>query len=151
MNSLVDPKIIEALYLASQVGVKIDLIIRGICCLRPGIKGISNNIRVISVIGRFLEHSRIFYLYNGGKKEVYIGSADWMTRNFVRRVEAITLVNDPNISHQLEEILRITLEDNSQAWQLSSNGNYVRRFPMSNQYEKNSQKIFMEMALKSIL
>jgi len=151
MNSLVDPKIIEALYLASQVGVKIDLIIRGICCLRPGIKGISNNIRVISVIGRFLEHSRIFYLYNGGKKEVYIGSADWMTRNFVRRVEAITLVNDPNISYKLEEILRITLEDNSQAWQLSSNGNYVRRFPMSNQYEKNSQKIFMEMALKSIL
>ena len=151
MNSLVDPKIIEALYLASQVGVKIDLIIRGICCLRPGIKGISNNIRVISVIGRFLEHSRIFYLYNGGKKEVYIGSADWMTRNFVRRVEAITLVNDPNISYKLEEILRITLEDNSQAWQLSSNGNYIRRFPMSNQYEKNSQKIFMEMALKSIL
>ena len=151
MNSLVDPKIIEALYLASQVGVKIDLIIRGICCLRPGIKGISNNIRVISVIGRFLEHSRIFYLYNGGKKEVYVGSADWMTRNFVRRVEAITLVNDPNISYKLEEILRITLEDNSQAWQLSSNGNYVRRFPMSNQYEKNSQKIFMEMALKSIL
>ena len=151
MNSLVDPKIIEALYLASQVGVKIDLIIRGICCLRPGIKGISNNIRVISVIGRFLEHSLIFYLYNGGKKEVYIGSADWMTRNFVRRVEAITLVNDPNISYKLEEILRITLEDNSQAWQLSSNGNYVRRFPMSNQYEKNSQKIFMEMALKSIL
>ena len=151
MNSLVDPKIIEALYLASQVGVKIDLIIRGICCLRPGIKGISNNIRVISVIGRFLEHSRIFYLYNGGKKEVYIGSADWMTRNFVRRVEAITLVNEPNISYKLEEILRITLEDNSQAWQLSSNGNYVRRFPMSNQYEKNSQKIFMEMALKSIL
>ena len=151
MNSLVDPKIIEALYLASQVGVKIDLIIRGICCLRPGIKGISNNIRVISVIGRFLEHSRIFYLYNGGKKEVYIGSADWMTRNFVRRVEAITLVNDPNISYKLEEILRITLEDNSQAWQLSSNGNYIRRFPMSNQYEKNSQKIFMEMELKSIL
>ena len=151
MNSLVDPKIIEALYLASQVGVKIDLIIRGICCLRPGIKGISNNIRVISVIGRFLEHSRIFYLYNGGKKEVYIGSADWMTRNFVRRVEAITLVNDPNISYKLEEILRITLEDNSQAWQLSSNGNYIRRFPMTNQYEKNSQKIFMEMALKSIL
>ena len=151
MNSLVDPKIIEALYLASQVGVKIDLIIRGICCLRPGIKGISNNIRVISVIGRFLEHSRIFYLYNGGKKEVYIGSADWMTRNFVRRVEAITLVNDPNISYKLEEILRITLEDNSQAWQLYSNGNYIRRFHMSNQYEKNSQKIFMEMALNSIL
>jgi polyphosphate kinase len=105
MNSLVDPKIIEALYLASQVGVKIDLIIRGICCLRPGIKGISNNIRVISVIGRFLEHSRIFYLYNGGKKEVYIGSADWMTRNFVRRVEAITLVNDPKIILKLGNCL----------------------------------------------
>lgn len=150
MNSLVDPEIIEALYLASQVGVKIDLIIRGICCLRPGIEGISSNIKVISIIGRFLEHSRIFYLYNGGRKEVYIGSADWMTRNFVRRVEAITLVDDLKISCELEEILRVMLGDNCQAWELKSSGNYVRRFPINSNYKKNSQKIFMKMALESL-
>ena len=89
MNALVDPQIIVALYEASQAGVKIDLIIWGICCLRPGVEGVSENIRVISIIGPFLEHSRMFYFFNGGDEEVYIGSADWMQRNLTRRIEAI--------------------------------------------------------------
>src|SRR5215210_4961469 len=94
MNALVDPAIIQDLYKASQAGVKIDLIVRGICCLRPGVPGISERIKVMSIIGRFLEHSRIFYFANGGDEEVYFGSADWMPRNFDRRVEVIARIED---------------------------------------------------------
>ena len=100
LNSLVDPEIIATLYEASQAGVGIDLIIRGTCSLRPGLEGISDNIKVISIIGRFLEHSRIFYFYNGGQEEVYIGSADWMSRNLNRRVEAVTPIKDPDIAKE---------------------------------------------------
>ncbi|MCZ0901434.1 phospholipase D-like domain-containing protein, partial [Microcoleus sp. HI-ES] len=124
MNALVDPQIIVALYEASQAGVKIDLIIRGICCLRPGVEGVSENIRVISIIGRFLEHSRMFYFFNGGDEEVYIGSADWMQRNLTRRVEAIVQVEDPTIAKELQEILGVMLADNRQAWDLQSGGHY---------------------------
>ncbi|MGL5032697.1 MAG: polyphosphate kinase 1, partial [Microcystaceae cyanobacterium] len=127
MNALVDPPIIRCLYEASQAGVKIDLIIRGVCALRPGMEGVSDNIRVISVIGRFLEHSRIFYFYNDSKEEVYIGSADWMSRNLNRRVEAITPVEDPQIIQELQEILGVLLADNRQAWELQSNGSYIQR------------------------
>ncbi|MEA5511714.1 polyphosphate kinase 1 [Crocosphaera sp. UHCC 0190] len=150
MNALVDPQMITSLYEASQAGVKIDLIVRGICCLRPGIEGVSENIHVISIVGRFLEHSRIFYFHNGGDEEIYIGSADWMTRNLSRRVEAITPIDDPAIAKELQEILGIMLADNRQAWDLQTNGSYIQRKPENDKQEQNSQKIFMKMALDSL-
>ncbi|BAQ65035.1 polyphosphate kinase 1 [Geminocystis sp. NIES-3709] len=150
MNSLVDVPVIEALYKASQAGVKIDLILRGICSLRPGIEGISDNIRVISIIGRFLEHSRIFYFHNNGDEEIYIGSADWMGRNLSRRVEAITPVEDPNLLKQLQEILGIMLSDNQQSWELQSDGSYIRRQCQPGEKELNTHNILMDMAIDSV-
>ncbi|PLZ98653.1 polyphosphate kinase 1, partial [Fischerella thermalis CCMEE 5328] len=149
MNSLVDPQIIATLYEASQAGVEIDLIIRGICCLRPGVPDVSANIRVISIIGRFLEHSRIFHFHNNGQDEIYIGSADWMPRNLDRRVEAVTPVEDPKILQNLQNILEIMLADNRQAWELKSDGSYVQRHPGKNEPERHTQNILMEMASKS--
>jgi polyphosphate kinase len=149
MNALVDKPIIEALYAASRAGVQIDLIIRGICCLRPGLPEVSENIRVISIIGRFLEHSRIFYFYNGGQEEVYIGSADWMTRNLTRRVEAVTPIAEPAIAKELEEILGIMLSDNRQAWELQSDGSYIQRRAANQGQESSTHVILMEKALKS--
>jgi polyphosphate kinase len=146
MNALVDPKIIIALYEASQAGVKIDLIIRGICCLRPGIAGVSENIRVISIIGRFLEHSRIFYFHNDGQDQVYIGSADWMPRNLVRRVEAVTPVENPHLLQDLQEILGVMLSDNRQAWELQPDGSYIQRQPDSPEQTQSTQTTLMEMA-----
>ncbi|KOP22692.1 polyphosphate kinase [Hapalosiphon sp. MRB220] len=149
MNSLVDPKIIATLYEASQTGVEIDLIIRGICCLRPGVPDVSENIRVISIIGRFLEHSRIFHFHNNGSDEIYIGSADWMPRNLDRRVEAVTPVEDPKIVQNLQNILEIMLADNRQAWELKSDGSYTQRHPDKDEPERHTQNILMEMAAKS--
>ncbi|BAY66294.1 polyphosphate kinase [Calothrix brevissima NIES-22] len=145
MNSLVDPQIITSLYAASQAGVKIDLIIRGICCLRPGLAGISENIRVISIIGRFLEHSRLFHFHNNGQDEVYIGSADWTPSNLDRRVEALTPVVDPKISQTLQDILEIMLADNRQAWDLQADGSYIQRRPRKHEPERSSQQILMEI------
>ncbi|BAZ29086.1 polyphosphate kinase [Cylindrospermum sp. NIES-4074] len=150
MNALVDPQIITTLYEASRAGVQIDLIVRGVCCLRPGLKDISENIRIISIIGRFLEHSRIFYFYNNGQEEIYIGSADWMRRNLDRRVEVITPVKDQDIAKDLQEILGIMLADNRQAWDLQSDGSYIQRRPCDDCPEANSQKTLMSMALRSI-
>jgi polyphosphate kinase len=150
MNALVDPQIISTLYTASRAGVKIDLIIRGICCLRPGIKDISDNINVISIIGRFLEHSRIFYFHNSGKEEIFIGSADWMPRNLDRRVEAITPILDPDIAKDLQEVLGILLADNRQAWELQSDGSYIQRRPGENCPEASSQQMLMEMVSHNI-
>ncbi|WP_431627267.1 polyphosphate kinase 1 [Alkalinema pantanalense] len=146
MNALVDPRIIRALYEASQAGVSIDLIIRGICCLKPGIAGVSENIRVISIIGRFLEHSRIFYFRNNGEEEILIGSADWMPRNLDRRVEAVVPVEDPELILDLQEMLGVMLADNRQAWELQSDGRYVQRRPSNGSHEQPSQKLFCEMA-----
>ena len=143
MNSLVDPEIISALYEASQVGVNIDLIIRGICCVRPKVKGLSDRIRVISVIGRFLEHSRIFYFSNGGEEQVYIGSADWMPRNLDARVEVITPVEEVSLIKELKQILEIILADNRQAWDLKADGTYIQRVPNDGEPEMSSQKHFM--------
>ena len=148
MNALVDPPIIQALYAASQAGVKIDLIIRGICCLRPNTEGLSENIRVISVVGRFLEHSRIFYFHNDGQEEMYIGSADWMTRNLSRRVEAISPIESPQAFLELQEILGILLADNRHAWELQSDGKYIQRQSPAEQIQ-SAQAVFMKMALKT--
>ena len=127
LNSLVDPEAIEALYEANRVGVKIDLIVRGICCLRPGVPGMSEHIRVISIVGRFLEHSRIYYFENAGNPKVLIGSADLMRRNLDRRVEALVPVERPELVALLKDILDTYLKDNVQAWRLNASGDYVRR------------------------
>ena len=129
MNSLVDAEIIQHLYEASQAGVNIDLIIRGICCLRPGMPGISDRIRVISIVGRFLEHSRIFYFGNDGNEEMYFGSADWMPRNFDRRVEVVAPIENRLLHHRVCSLLETCLADNRQAWDLHPNGAYVQRKP----------------------
>ncbi len=138
MNSLVDAKMIRLLYEASQAGVEIDLIVRGICCLRPGIKGVSDNIRVISVIGQFLEHSRIFCFHNNGQPEYYIGSADWMTRNLDRRVEAVTPVADPALMAELQDLLDIMLADNRQAWDMAPDGSFTQRRPAKGETERGT-------------
>ena len=127
MNALVDAEIIEALYAASQAGVEIDLVIRGICCLRPQVPGLSDRIRVISIIGRFLEHSRLWYFANDGAPEFYFGSADWMPRNFDRRVECAVPVDDPQLHPRLMALLDTCLADNRQAWELSPDGGYAKR------------------------
>lgn len=149
MNALIDPIVIRALYEASQAGVQIDLIVRGMCCLRPGIPGISDNIRVISIIGRYLEHSRIFSFHNTGEQQIFIGSADWMPRNLDRRVEAITPVEDPKLVNELQEILQILLSDNRQAWELHSDGQYIQRQPAPGEAERSAQRILMERAARS--
>jgi polyphosphate kinase len=130
LNSLTDEALIDELYEASKAGVDIDLIVRGICALRPGIPGLSPTIRVVSIVGRFLEHSRIFYFANGGhpeNEEVYIGSADWMLRNLDRRVEVVVPVSDPEIKTYLKEtVLDTYLKDNVNARVLRSDGSYKR-------------------------
>jgi polyphosphate kinase len=129
MNALVDAEVIDALYRASRAGVEIDLIVRGICCLRPRLPGVSDRIRVISIIGRFLEHSRLWYFANDGAEEFYLGSADWMPRNFDRRVEAVAPVESPAWHERLRTLLRTYLEDNRQAWELAADGTWVQREP----------------------
>lgn len=126
MNSLCDPDIISALYAASAAGVKIELIVRGICCLKTGIEGVSENITVRSIVGNFLEHARIFYFYNNGAEEVYMGSADWMPRNLIRRVEIVFPVLDPEVKKQVMHIVEIQLEDTLKARILQSDGSYER-------------------------
>lgn len=128
MNSLLEPQIIEALYIASEAGVKIDLIIRGVCTLRPGIKGLSSNIRVRSIVGRMLEHHRIFYFYAEGSEKVYLSSADWMDRNFFRRIELAFPILDKKLKRRaINEGLKIYLTDNQQAWEMDLNGKYRRK------------------------
>ncbi|MEW6133921.1 MAG: polyphosphate kinase 1 [Pseudomonadota bacterium] len=128
MNALLEPRVIAALYEASQAGVRIDLIVRGVCALRPGVKGLSENIRVRSVVGRFLEHSRIFYFKNLGEELVYLSSADWMDRNFFRRIETCFPVLDPRLKKRvIQEGLKPYLRDNQQAWEMQPDGSFRRR------------------------
>lgn len=129
MNALTEKKVMEALYNASQAGVKIDLIVRGICCLRPGVPGISENIQVRSIIGRFLEHTRTFYFQNGGKTEVYASSADWMVRNLVNRVETCFPIEKKDLIKRVKSELDAYLKDNINAWTLDTNGEYQRVLP----------------------
>ena len=127
MNSLIEPGIIRALYEASRAGVQIDLIVRGMCTLRPGVPGLSENIRVRSIIGRLLEHSRVFYFHSGGREELFIASADWMSRNFFRRIEICTPVESPILKQRImREALTLALADNRKAWLMQPDGSYVR-------------------------
>ena len=126
MNALVEPEMIQALYRASQAGVQIDLIVRSMCSLRPGVPGLSENIRVRSIIGRFLEHSRVFYFHNGGDHEVWLSSADWMERNLFRRVEVAFPIQDKKIKERLVDQIQAYLDDTAQSWLLQSDGSYQR-------------------------
>jgi polyphosphate kinase len=128
MNALLEPETIGALYEASCAGVKVDLIVRGVCALRPGVKGLSENIRVRSIVGRFLEHTRIFYFCNDLKHDVYLASADWMDRNFFRRIEVCFPILDKKLKKRvIDEGLKVYLQDNCQAWDMDSDGHYQRR------------------------
>ncbi len=142
LNALVDPQVISALYRASQAGVSIDLIVRGICSLRPMLKGVSENIRVISIIGRFLEHSRVFYFYNNGNEEVYLGSADMMQRNLDRRVETIFPVLDNSFKKSIKQCLETMLQDNVQSWMLYPDGTYKKTTREGEPV--NSQIVFLQ-------
>ncbi len=139
LNSLVEPEIIETLYRASQAGVMIDLIVRGLCCLRPGVPGLSDNITVRSIIGRFLEHTRCYYFHNNGDIEVYCASADWMDRNFFRRIEVMFPILDPEIRQRLISDLDTYLEDNTQAWVLDGEGHYRRIRPAAGVPPRSAQ------------
>jgi polyphosphate kinase len=144
MNALVDPEIIAALYRASQAGVKIDLIIRGMCCLRPGIKGISDNITVRSIVGRFLEHTRVYYFHNDGETLVFCSSADWMTRNLHYRVEVCFPIEEKRTSDTVVKFgLLNYLSDNTQAWQLQSDGSYKHVKPGSAK-PRSAQQMLLE-------
>jgi polyphosphate kinase len=150
MNSLVDPQTIALLYRASQAGVRVDLIIRGICCLRPRMPGISDNIRVISIVDKYLEHSRISYFQNGDEAEVFLASADWMPRNFRRRVEIMFPIEDPQLKRRLiDGILGVVLADNVKARELQSDGTYKRVAPAKpGEPSIRSQLEFQNMALE---
>jgi polyphosphate kinase len=148
MNSLIDPDLIAALYSASQAGVRIDAIVRGICALKPDIQGISDNIRVISIIGRFLEHERVFYFQNNGRPKIYIGSADWRPRNLERRVEAVVPIEDPALAIQMKEILDLYLADNRNAWDLQPDGQYIQRRLGVGEPEQSSHRLLMKTALQ---
>ena len=150
MNSLLEPSVIEGLYAASQAGAQVDLIIRGICAIRPGLKGVSENIRVRSVVGRFLEHSRIFYFANGGAEEFYCGSADWMPRNLFERCEVVFPVKDPQLCSRLRnEILAAYLADTVKTRVLSGDGKYGRAYhtPLGKALPAfSAQDFFMQVA-----
>ncbi len=144
INSLSSQEMVDELYLASQAGVKIDLIVRGVCCLRPGVPGLSDNIRVISIIDRFLEHSRIFYFENGKPSQYWISSADWMTRNLTRRIELMCPIFDDRLRETLKRILQLHLHDNVKARQLMPNGTYTRMKEVSEEFRSQFEALTVE-------
>jgi len=149
-NALTDIEIIAALYQASQAGVKVDLIVRDSCLLRPGIPGLSDNIRVMSIVGRFLEHARIYYFRNNGSEEYYIGSADLMRRNLDHRVEVVAPVEAPALQAQLREILNLQLADRRGAWDMQADGNYVQRRPEAKEEKRPAQELLIEKSEKRL-
>lgn len=151
MNQLQDAAMIRELYRASQAGVPITLNVRGLCCLRPGVPGLSENIRVYSVVGRFLEHGRVYWFENGGEPEVFIGSADWMKRNLDNRVETIAPMTSPHVREELRKILEVYDQDNASAWDLQSDGTYVRRRPRKGEPVRAAQEVFMAMAREAVV
>src|SRR5690554_42572 len=144
MNALTDPKVIQALYRASQEGVRIDLIVRGICSLRPGVPGVSDNIHVRSIVGRFLEHSRVCYFQNGDSPEIYCASADWMVRNLQNRVETCFPIENRKLAKRVKEELDLYLKDNSQSWVLQPDGEYLRNVPGEDEERVSAQKCLLE-------
>ena len=146
LNALVDEGIIDSLYSASRAGTEIDLIVRGICTLRPGVQGLSDNIRVRSILGRFLEHSRILYFHNGGAEDMYIGSADMMHRNLDRRVEAMARIDSPEVKRTISEILDLALADNYSAWLLGDSGEWTRLQPVDGEEAMHLQEYLMRRA-----
>ncbi len=151
MNALVDPALIDALYRASQAGVRVDLLVRGMCCLRPGLPGVSENIRVVSVVGRFLEHSRVFYFHNGGSPDVLIGSADLMPRNLDHRVEVLTPVEAGGLRTAIyHDILQLYLADTLQSWALLPDGTYERRSAVDGAAPLDAQATLLARALGDV-
>ncbi len=150
MNALLEPAIIDELYAASQAGVKIDLIVRGVCALKPGITGLSENIRVRSIIGRFLEHTRVFFFHNEGAEEVYLSSADWMDRNFFRRIELCFPVIDPALKRRvMREGLQPYLDDNCQAWEMDAEGRYTQAKPRRGRRRAAQEELLYSLATPS--
>jgi len=144
LNALVDQAVIRALYAASMAGVKIDLVVRGTCCLRPGVPRVSDNIRIISIVGRFLEHSRIYYFRNGGEEELFVGSADWMPRNLDGRVEVVFPIEDEAHRRAVrDDILFLQIRDNAQARLLQPDGSYERLRPGDGEATVNAQLAFL--------
>jgi polyphosphate kinase len=144
VNALTEPQLIQRLYRASQAGVDVDLIVRGICCLRPGVSGVSERIKVRSIVGRFLEHSRVYYFCNGGKEEVYASSADWMDRNMFRRVEVCFPFEIKALRERVIQHLHWYLKDNSQAWLLNSDGTYRLATPAKGKAVFSAQDALLE-------
>ena len=149
INSLNEPQLIDALYEASQAGVKIDLIVRGICSLRPGVKGLSENIHVRSIVGRFLEHSRVYYFLNDGDEEFYCSSADWMERNMFRRNESCFEIRQKAMRDKLRRHLELFLADNCQAWVLNGDGSYERLAPGKDE-RVSAQETFLEQLTTTV-
>jgi polyphosphate kinase len=148
MNNLTDPRIIESLYEASQAGVRIDLIIRGICCLRPGLEGISENIQVVSLVGRFLEHARAFAF--GEEGEIYLGSADLMQRNLDRRVEQLFPLREKRHRDNVRRLLELQLADTVNAWELGPDGSFERLYPGEGEEPLDSQALLLEEGFQEI-
>ena len=144
MNSVTDPRIIEGLYEASQAGVKIEMIVRGICCLRPGLEGVSENIRVVSLVGRFLEHARILAFGEGDDEKIYLGSADLMQRNLDRRVEQLFPLGEARHRQKIRRLLDLQLSDTANAWELGPEGSYERLRPQEGEEPLDSQAIMLE-------
>ena len=147
VNALLEEKVIEALYKASQAGVTIDLVVRGVCALRPGVPGLSENIRVRSIVGRFLEHSRVYHFWNDGQRDTWLASADWMDRNLLRRVEVAFPVLDPKLKKRvIQEGLLEHLRDNASAWVMDGDGRYQRKRARGAHRRVSQQRMLLQLA-----